>query len=416
MSVSVWQQAPGTASTYNCDIAVIGAGIIGSYTAYTLAQAGRKVALLETRFPAAGATGRNAGFCLMGAADNYATGVDQYGREKARSLWELTRENQRKTRQFVEKFKTFFIPCGSAILGIDEAESALLARAYELMREDSIEVSYSPTDPFERGFGSAVIQPNDFGLDPLALVNAFIENAGPNLQFFAPAEVFAIQRTNENRLLVEARGVNVLCDQVALCTNAFSPLIAPYFNDKVAPTRGQLFITAPLSRRVMDKLAYANYGYEYFRQLPDGSFMLGGGRSPHKALEVGYDEVPTSWVQATLEEFLQKYFPDVAAEVPIVRRWAGIMGFSVDGLPLVGQLPYVPGTFAPITRPFAPASFQPDLTPADPAASQIYFAVGFTGHGMGWGIMSADLMIDQMLGQRNDGGLFDVRRLSPAQV
>src|SRR6476661_4383194 len=106
MSVSVWQQKPGQADLYQCDIAVIGAGIVGTYTAYTLAAQGKKVALVESRFPAAGATGRNAGMSLMGAADNYATGVARFGREKARHLWHLTKENQEKTRTFVERFKT----------------------------------------------------------------------------------------------------------------------------------------------------------------------------------------------------------------------------------------------------------------------------------------------------------------------
>lgn len=414
MSVSVWQQSPGGAAKHRCDVAVIGAGIIGAYTAHTLAGQGRTVALLETRFPAAGATGRNAGMCLMGAADNYATGVDRFGRARARELWTLTQENQRKTRAFLDQFKTPSVRCGSLILAIDETESDLLARAYELMREDGFAVGYSPTDPFERGFGAAILQPDDFGLDPVALVNALIENApGQRVRLFSPAEVFAIEEAGNGKLLVSARGVAVECEQVALCTNAYSPMLLSYFSDKVAPVRGQILLTAPLSRRVMDKLAYANYGYEYFRQLADGSFLLGGGRSLHRELEVGYDETPTAWLQATLDEFLQRYFPDVAAHAPVVRRWAGTMGFSVDGLPLVGQLPAIPGAFESIAQPFVPAPlFQPGATPP-PATTQtnIYFAVGFTGHGLGWGMVTADAMIAQMLGQRADGGLFDVRRL-----
>src|SRR5438105_4981135 len=104
MSVSVWQQPARDLINYTCDVVVVGAGILGAYTAYTLAAQGRSVALLETRFPAAGATGRNAGMCLMGAADNYATGVARFGRERARELWLLTRENQRKTRVLVDFF------------------------------------------------------------------------------------------------------------------------------------------------------------------------------------------------------------------------------------------------------------------------------------------------------------------------
>jgi glycine/D-amino acid oxidase-like deaminating enzyme len=416
MSVSVWQQATRQETTYKCDVAVIGAGIIGSYSAYMLAQQGKRVALLESRFPAAGATGRNAGMCLMGAADNYATGVANFGREKARQLWELTRENQSKTSTFVTRFGTPAVKSGSYILAIDKQESDLLAGAYEMMRQDGFEVEYKPTDPFERGFGSAILQPADFGLDPVALVNAFITNSAPQVRLFAPAEVFAIQRGNAGQLVVEARGIQVECDRVALCTNAYSPMISPYFADKIAPVRAQILLTAPLSRRVIDRLAYVNYGYEYFRQLDDGSFLLGGGRSRHRELEVGYDEVATGWLQATLEEMLNQYFPDIVREAPIVRRWGGTMGFSVDGLPLAGQLPYVPGTFAPVTRPFVPAGpYLAVETPLDPQPSGIYFAVGFTGHGLGWGMVTADAMLDMLLANASDAGLFDVRRLANKQ-
>lgn len=415
MSVSVWQQNLRQETVYKCDVAVIGAGIIGSYTAYSLAQKGKQVALLESRFPAAGATGRNAGMCLMGAADNYAAGVDRFGREKARQLWNLTRQNQDRTRTFVEKFGTPSVKSGSYILAIDAQESARLAEAYDLMRQDGFKVEYLQTDPFGRGFGSAILQPDDFGLDPAALVNALITTAAPQVRLFAPAEVFAIQRGNAGRLLVEARGITVECDRVALCTNAYSPMISPYFADKVAPVRAQILLTAPLAHRVIDRLAYVNYGYEYFRQLDDGSFLLGGGRSRHRELEVGYDEVATGWLQATLEEFLNKYFPDVPQAAPIVRRWGGTMGFSVDGLPLAGQLPYVPGAFVPVGRPFVPAGpYETVYTPQDSQPSGIFFAVGFTGHGLGWGMVTADAMLGMLLGQASEAGLFDVSRLNVA--
>lgn len=413
MSVSIWQQGLRSEKVYQCDVAVIGAGIIGSYTAYMLASQGKQVALLESRFPAAGATGRNAGMCLMGAADNYATGVAKFGRAKAQHLWNLTRENQAKTRTFVDKFGTPSVKCGSYILGIDATESALLAEAYDMMRQDGFEVEFFKEDPFGRGFGSAILQPDDFGLDPAALVSALIAAAAPQVTLFAPAEVFAIQRGNAGRLVVEARGVTVECDRVALCTNAYSPLISSYFADKVAPVRAQILLTAPLKQRVIDRLAYVNYGYEYFRQLDDGSFLLGGARSRHRELEVGYDEIATGWLQASLEEILRQYFPDVAQAAPIVRRWAGTMGFSVDGLPLAGELPYVPGAFGPVARPFVPAgSYEPGEFTADPEPSGIFFAVGFTGHGLGWGMVTADAMLALLLGNSEQTSLFDVRRLA----
>lgn len=405
MSVSYWQQPPGVGTAIECDVVVIGAGIVGAYAAHVLTTRGRKVTVLESRYPAAGATGRNAGFCLTGAADNYASAVKRWGRDRARELWRLTFENQRKMREFVERFRVPYESCGGWILAESDEEAVQLRQAHEWMRADGFPVGFQETDPLGRGFCAGLLQPEDFGLDPVALTTALWNDAGSHgARLFAPAEVFAIHRFADGKLLVEARGVRAMCDRVALCTNAYSPLIDSFFDGLVSPVRGQLFATTPLRRRVLDRLAYSDFGYYYFRQLPDGAFLLGGARHHHRDLEVGYDDAATEWVQASLEEYLRRHFPDVAREVSVARRWAGTMGFSVDGMPLVGELPEVPGHFSPVRR-------NPSSLPRKAGRSGIHFAVGMTGHGNGWGMVAADFMIGQMLGEREDAGLFDFRRL-----
>ena len=39
------------------------------------------------------ATGRNAGFLLAGTSQSYAMAVRSHGRERARRLWEVSRDN-----------------------------------------------------------------------------------------------------------------------------------------------------------------------------------------------------------------------------------------------------------------------------------------------------------------------------------
>ena len=77
------------------------------------------------------------------------------------------------------------------------------------------------------------------------------------------------------------------------------------------------------------------------------------------------------------------YFPE-AREARITHRWSGTMGFSADGIPLVGSLPDIP---------------------------DVYFAVGFTGHGLGFGLATAERLAAHMLfGQELEW--LDARRLS----
>ena len=82
MTVSVWQDAAAPAIKVTHDVAVVGAGLVGSHLAGLLTDAGRDVALIEARYPAAGASGRNAGMVLLGMRYQYAEAVERFGRDE----------------------------------------------------------------------------------------------------------------------------------------------------------------------------------------------------------------------------------------------------------------------------------------------------------------------------------------------
>ena len=70
--------------------------------------------------------------------------------------------------------------------------------------------------------------------------------------------------------------------------------------------------------------------------------LLGGCRQTALDEEVGYREEPNPKVQGALDHFLAQTFPELSGR-PVARRWAGIMAFTDDGLPLVGAVPELPG-------------------------------------------------------------------------
>ena len=105
------------------------------------------------------------------------------------------------------------------------------------------------------------------------------------------------------------------------------------------------------------------------RMTFDGRLLIGGGRKDNKPLENDTtDDRINDPVQRYLDNYLKTRFPDVTA--PVDRRWAGIMGFSADGVPLVGTLPGSP---------------------------RIGFAVGFTGHGLAFGAGTAERAVDHLI-------------------
>ena len=379
MTVSYWQDASAE-QTIECDVCVVGAGLVGSYTARLLTGRGQRVCLLEARHVAAGASGRNAGMVLTGTAYYYHEALRQYGRELAREVWELTRHNRDIARGLSEEFGTPWQPVGSLLLALDDTEAEDLERAAQAMREDDIPANYTHKDPTKRGFIAAIVQPDDAGIHPVRFTRALAASSGA--QIYEQSEVFAIEPLPGGGLEVRSRRVAVRCGKVALCTNAYAPLLHPYFEGKVLPTRGQILCTGPLGVTVLTQLCYADYGYEYFRQLPDGRLLLGGWRHHFRETEVGYEDRVTSGVQAGLEGFMARYFPE-AKGARITHRWSGTMGFSVDGIPLVGSLPDMP---------------------------EVYFAVGFTGHGLGYGLATAEWLAAHMLAGEGLRWL-DARRL-----
>ncbi|MBK7759034.1 MAG: FAD-binding oxidoreductase [Deltaproteobacteria bacterium] len=144
--------------------------------------------------------------------------------------------------------------------------------------------------------------------------------------------------------------------------------LLPYFRDKVDPVRGQMLATAPLPP-LFECPIYANHGYDYWRQDPAGRIVLGGWRNLDPEAEVGHAETLHAQIQARMTEFVQSWVPDQTVE--ITHRWSGIMGFSRDGLPLVGPAPGTPGAVV---------------------------GAGFTGHGFGFAFLAgaalARLIVD----------------------
>ena len=71
---------PTLSQDIEVDIVVVGAGLCGASTSWHLSQQGLRVALIEARGIAHGATGRNAGFILQGTAERYNRAIEQMGR------------------------------------------------------------------------------------------------------------------------------------------------------------------------------------------------------------------------------------------------------------------------------------------------------------------------------------------------
>ena len=334
------------------DILVIGGGITGTSLLHHLRARGMNGVLVERAHIASGASGRNAGFLLAGVADNYADAVRAYGRSRARTIWQMTLENHDTMIEAVAGQDVDHRRLGSATLASGEEEAESLAESAQLLSEDGFEAGWD---------GRRLINPRDGEVNPASTVGALarLAKAGAIRE---GVNVTAVEASSSD-VLVHADGAECRAGCVILATNAYTPLLLPQI--AIQPRRAQMLASGPDASHLCDLPTYSHFGYRYWRQLPTGEVLVGGWRDTAYDEEVGYEELPTDKIQAHLDVQLKR----MGAEAAVTHRWAGTMGFTESGLPLVGPVEGMPG---------------------------IYTCAGFNGHGMGFAFVSAKRLVDSL--------------------
>ncbi len=388
-SVSLWRRSAAPRSI-GCDVCVLGGGIAGISAALELERRGAQVVLLEAGEVAGGASGRNAGFLMRGVADNYAQACAAYGRERARDVLRLTERNLAALRAEGIEGVEGYGARASCLLALGADEERELRESAPLMREDGFEVELIEADA---GPGDAVwrsgrvrcglLNPNDGVCNPVNLVRFLRSKLSKTLVLEGQA-AHTVGEGQGGGVVVEAPDVRVEAGRVLACLNAYAGRVLPTLAPLVTPRRGQMMAARAAGGGELEHAYYANRGSEYFRAVGDGEFIFGGARTYHAEDEVGHEMYPTSAVQARIESFAREL---VAGEYEVIARWAGTMGFSPDGLPLVGAAPGACGL-----------------------GGRVWFCGGFTGHGMSMAFETARGAVGAMLG---DGStLFPIERVA----
>jgi gamma-glutamylputrescine oxidase len=335
------------------DVLVIGGGITGVSVMHHLRNRATDVVLVERAHIAAGASGRNAGFLLAGVADNYAKAVRTYGRTRARDIWQMTVDNHDMMIEAISGQPVGYRRLGSATLAASDEEAAQLAESQQLLNEDGFSASWD---------GRVLLNPRDGEANPAAIVGALARQS-PRGTIREGVNVTAIEASPASDVLVHADGAECRAGCVILATNAYTPQLLAEI--AIQPRRAQMLASAPEAARLSSIPTYSNFGYRYWRQLPSGEVLIGGWRDTAYDVEVGYDERPTDAIQSHLDAQLKT----MGAEALVTHRWAGTMGFTESGLPLVGPVASMPNVFT---------------------------CAGFNGHGMGFAFISAKKLVESL--------------------
>jgi len=318
------------------DACVIGGGVSGLSCAHELARRGVQTVLLEARTVASGASGRNGGFLLAGAAPFHVDARERFGREAAARIYARTVEVQQEVYALAESLgvSDAVRPVGSLRLATSEEEAGHVRRHVAALKEDGFEAELVERDELEpalRKIGRAgCLVPHDGALQPARWIRALATDAEA-----AGATIFEDTRAELGEH-VTANGATVKARHVVVAADGPLPGLVPDAADKVQARRLHMLATAPLPDRIVSTLVYARYGFEYFQQLPDGRLALGGfsdldGPASYTSEERGD---PHIW------ERLERYLRDELGvqRAAITHRWVGVVGFTDDGRAFAGQV------------------------------------------------------------------------------
>ena len=379
------------------EIAIVGAGITGTAAALWLARAGINARVLEARGIAAAASGRNGGFIADGTTRLYAHAIASQGRDAARRAWAFSVANHAYAEAFIHELEDQGWRCdyrrnGSYKLAASEEELGPILESARLLNEDGWPTHVVQRDELPQRlrkayFGGAFFPANG-EIQPVRFVTGLArlaEQAGA--VFYEESPLTGINIEDNGVTLITPEGT-LRAQKLILATNAWLPEVgklvgAAWLASCITPMRGQVIATEPIHERILPSPCSAEEGYQYWRQLQDGRLIVGGWRSRSPETEFHtYDETPYEGIQQHLDAFVHETLD--LPDVKIATRWAGIMAFTSDNLPLAGQLPGV---------------------------NNCYICGGYTGHGNAFAINCARLVSELAMEKTDrDAELFEVGR------
>lgn len=347
---------PNDALPAESDVVVIGGGLLGCWTAYWLAQRGVSATVLEQEVVSWGATGRNGGFLTSGGALGYTTAIASFGRETAQAIWRLSEDGRALAERTIaeEGIACDFRKPGTLSLALSDDALASMTADAALQREDGfraetldrVAVQELIATPLADDIAGAAFAPDGGLLHSGRYLAGIAAAARRHGARFVKATATSLTPVADGTSIQTSAGI-VRAGRVVVAVNAWSDELVPALAGLVVPVRGQILAYEPVAPVFTTAIGTdITPTGEYWQQTPDGAIVIGGCRAvaPHGDLGVR-EMVPTPDVTDAIERVIPGLFPQLD-RLTVARRWAGLMAFTADYVPVADAVPGMPGVWA----------------------------------------------------------------------
>lgn len=371
---------PALEEDQSVDVAIVGAGITGLSAGLALAEAGKRVAIVEQRQVAGGETGHTTAHMTEVLDTPYRTLVSRFGQESA----QLVAESSRAAIDMCEEWiSAYHIECGFERLPAflyteDPREPAVLQDEGATMAGLGCRTAWTDKVPLPFRTAGGIRVERQAQMDPyrycLGLASALTSAGG---QIFESTRVTGIEE-GEPCVVLTQNGATLRAAAVVAASHV------PINNRVLLHTKLAAYRTYVLAARVDAALSATFFDtarpYHYLRTctLDHATYLIVGGED-HRTGVVEEGKGALS----RLAKYLDNHFPAAASKLEY--RWSGQIIEPVDGLPYIGH-----------------NSFQ----------SRIFVATGYAGNGITFGTLAGTILCDSILGRSNRfADVYDATRL-----
>jgi len=339
-------QGTGRETGQRADVIVIGGGIMGTTTAFFLRRrnpAG-SVILLER-----GLTGQQASGVNFGGIRRQGRALPQLAMaNRALNTWQRSKELLGEDIEFLPSGHTRV--CYHAHDADTFDRYAADARAYGLELEVLHGKAMFDRFPFlGREVLAASISPLDGHANPRLAAPAFGRAAARlGAQVVENAEITHVEKDGDGFRVETAAGAVYRSAQLVICAGAWASRLTEQFGEPV-PLRAsgpQMSVTEPVPYVFKSSMGvFTSIKQEgiYFRQIPRGNIIIGGGPpGPADALTRRASVLPINTVRQIAQ--LRRLVPAMTP-LHVIRVWSGVEGYLPDGEPVIGRSSTTDGLF-----------------------------------------------------------------------
>jgi glycine/D-amino acid oxidase-like deaminating enzyme/nitrite reductase/ring-hydroxylating ferredoxin subunit len=365
---------PQLDQNYECDVCIVGAGIAGLTSAYTLAKSGKSVIVLDQAKIAGGQSARTTAHLSWVLENRYLTLAKYFGSAKAKGI----AESHAAAIDYIEKIiheeqiECDFARINGYLFADKETDQLKLDEEYDFLQTFGLEVekvSEAPFPDFKSGF--SLCFPKQGQLHIIKYLNALSQaicRFGGKI--FNQTHVNQVE-DGQPCLIKTDKGFTIKTQSVimATCTPVNNRLI---IHSKQAAYRTYVFAAA-IQKGSFPKALFWDTAdpYHYIRTHPhlndpELDWLIIGG-ADHKTGQ----EKNINFHYWQLEEWAKERFTMINK---IDYRWSGQVFESMDGIGFIGR---------------------------NPNEKNIYIATGDTGNGITHGTIAGMLIPDLILGKRN---------------